>query len=191
MGKAGSFFFFYPYYSIRGRKTVQSVSCLLYSQIFRKNCVRFVSSLESDWVYCSDLVVDFEVVGLEVFFTAFEKIKSGFGLSLSGFRIACSLDIRIRFLFLFRILGSSLRMIGGLLRSGSIWLRCWCTYLCCVLAAAPHTRRYYFMASFHCVPISKTCLAAHCYFIIFVNFSFWLFSRNLFESWCFFFFESQ
>ena len=38
-----------------------------------------------------------------------------------------------RFLFLFWIVGSSLRTLGGLLRSGSIWLRYWCTYLCCVL----------------------------------------------------------
>ena len=40
------------------------------------------------------------------------------------------------------------------------------------LVAAPHTRRYCFMASFHCVLMSKTCLAAHWSLIIFVNFGF-------------------
>ena len=55
------------------------------------------------------------------------------------------------------------------------------------LPAAPCTCCYRFMASFHCVPISKTCLAAHLSFKLFVNFSFWLFSRDFFESRWFFF----
>ena len=40
------------------------------------------------------------------------------------------------------------------------------------LAAALCTRRYRFMSSFYCVPISKTSLAARSFFIIFVNSSF-------------------
>ena len=32
-----------------------------------------------------------------MFFTAFEKINSGFGLSLRRFRMACSLDLRSLF----------------------------------------------------------------------------------------------
>ena len=44
--------------------------------------------------FCSELVGDFDLVGFKVFFTAFEKINSGFGFSLKSFHIACSLDIR-------------------------------------------------------------------------------------------------
>ena len=40
-----------------------------------------------------------------------------------------------RFPFLFWTLGRSLRMLGGPLHNGSIWLRFWCTYLCCVLCS--------------------------------------------------------
>ena len=40
------------------------------------------------FVSCSDLFGDFDVVGLEVFSTAFEKKNSGFGVSLRIFRIA-------------------------------------------------------------------------------------------------------
>ena len=39
------------------------------------------------------IVGDFDVVGLEVFFTAFEKINSGFQCSLRSFCIDCSLDM--------------------------------------------------------------------------------------------------
>ena len=52
-----------------------------------------MSSLESDLLFCSDLVGDFNVVVLEVFFTAFENINSGFGFSLKSFRMACSLGM--------------------------------------------------------------------------------------------------
>ena len=44
------------------------------------------------------------------------------------------------------------------------------------LAAAPCTRRYRFIAYFHCVSVSKTCLAARWSFVILENFSFCLFS---------------
>ena len=53
------------------------------------------------------------------------------------------------------------------------------------LAVAPCTRRYRFLASFHCLFISKTCLAAHLSFIIFVYFSFCVFFRDFYESWWF------
>ena len=42
----------------------------------------FVSSLDSDRLSCSGLDEDFDVVLLEMIFTAFEKINSGFGFSL-------------------------------------------------------------------------------------------------------------
>ena len=37
-------------------------------------------------------------------------------------------------------------------------------------ATAPRARRYCFTASFHCVPISESCLAAHSSSIILINF---------------------
>ena len=40
------------------------------------------------------------------------------------------------------------------------------------LATASRTRHYCFTASFYCVPISETCLAAYWSFIIFAKFSF-------------------
>ena len=40
------------------------------------------------------------------------------------------------------------------------------------LAAAPRTRRSYFTASFHCMSVSKTCLAAQWSFKISAHFSF-------------------
>ena len=55
------------------------------------------------------------------------------------------------------------------------------------LAATPRTRRYCFMACFHCMSISKTCLVAHCY-SVFACFFFSGISMNLGG---FFFFESQ
>ena len=60
----------------------------------KKFCISFVSSLESDRLSFSDLVGDFNVVGLEVLSTAFKKINSGFGFSLKSFRMACSLGTR-------------------------------------------------------------------------------------------------
>ena len=59
------------------------------------------------------------------------------------------------------------------------------------LTAAPCTRHYRSMASFHCVSVSKKCLAAPWSFIIFEKFSFCLFSRDFYESRGFFWFESQ
>ena len=44
--------------------------------------------------FFSDLDGDFDIVRLEVFFTAFEKIISGIGFSLGSFCMACSLGIR-------------------------------------------------------------------------------------------------
>ena len=41
----------------------------------------------------SELVGDFDPVGLKVFFTAIEKINSVFGFSLRSFRKACSLSM--------------------------------------------------------------------------------------------------
>ena len=43
---------------------------------------------------CSELVMDFEIVGLEVFFIAFEKINSGLRFSVRSFHMACSLGVR-------------------------------------------------------------------------------------------------
>ena len=45
----------------------------------------FVSSLDSDQLSCSDIDGDFDVVRLDVFFTAFEKINLGFGFSCEKF----------------------------------------------------------------------------------------------------------
>ena len=59
------------------------------------------------------------------------------------------------------------------------------------LTAAPRTRCYCFTASFHCVLISKACLAAHWSFIIFVNLIFCLSSRDFYESRWFVFYDSQ
>ena len=42
----------------------------------------FVFSLESDSLTCLAVVRNFDLVGLDVFFTAFEKIISGFVVSL-------------------------------------------------------------------------------------------------------------
>ena len=53
-----------------------------------------MSSKVSDQRSCSDLVGDFVLVGLEIFFTAYEKINSGFGFSLRSFCMACSLGMR-------------------------------------------------------------------------------------------------
>ena len=53
-----------------------------------------MSSLESDRLSCSDLVGSFDLVGKDVFFTAFEKYTSGFFFSLRSFRTACSLGMR-------------------------------------------------------------------------------------------------
>ena len=50
------------------------------------------------------------------------------------------------------------------------------------LVATPRTCCYCFTASDHCVPISKTFHAAHYSFIIFVNFSFCLFSMDFYDS---------
>ena len=53
-----------------------------------------------------------------------------------------------------------LTTFGGLLSSGSIWLRCWCTYLRCVRGCCTsHTSLLFH--DIHCMPIFKTCLAAH------------------------------
>ena len=54
----------------------------------------FVSSLESDLLPCSELVDEFDVVGLEVLFTAFEKISSRIGFSLRIFPMDRSLGLR-------------------------------------------------------------------------------------------------
>ena len=40
-----------------------------------------------------DLVGDIDVDGIGVFFTAFEKINSGFGFSLRSFCMECSLGV--------------------------------------------------------------------------------------------------
>ena len=53
-----------------------------------------MSSLEEDRLSCSDLVGDFDVAVLEVFFTAVEKNNSGFGFSLRSFCMAFSLGKR-------------------------------------------------------------------------------------------------
>ena len=59
------------------------------------------------------------------------------------------------------------------------------------LIAAPCTRYKCFTVPLHSVPIFRTSLAAHWYFIIFVSFSFCLFSRDIYESWWFFFVENH
>ena len=43
---------------------------------------------------CSYLVGDYDVAGFKVFFTAFEKINSGFRFSLRSFRMVCRLGMR-------------------------------------------------------------------------------------------------
>ena len=60
-------------------------------EVFEKICVTVASS---DWLPCSDQVGDFAAVGIEMFFTAFEKINLCFGFSLKSFRTACSLGMR-------------------------------------------------------------------------------------------------
>ena len=68
-----------------------------------------MSSLESDSLSCSDLVGNFDVVGLEVFFTAFEKIISRFGFSLRSFRMSFSLVMR-SFVWIWTISSSPLNI---------------------------------------------------------------------------------
>ena len=52
------------------------------------------SVLTSDQLSCSEVFGDLDLVRLEVFFTAFEKINSGFGFGVRNFPMACGLDIR-------------------------------------------------------------------------------------------------
>ena len=96
-----------------------------------------------------------------------------------------------RFVFLFGILGSSLRLLGGLLRSCSIRLRYWCTYLCRVFGSCNSHTSPLFHGIFDCVSIFKTRFAAQEFFIVFVSFILCLFSWDFYESWWVFFFESQ
>ena len=84
----------------------------------KKNSVTFVSSLESSWLSCSDLIGDFDVVGLEVFFIAFEKTNSWFRFSLRSFRLACSLGLGS--FFSFWMISVFLLQIGQLLENA--WL---------------------------------------------------------------------
>ena len=154
-------------------------------------------SLESDWLSCSDLVGNFDVAGVEVFFTALEKIKTVFGISLRSFRMTCSLGIRYFFLdlddFCFHFEYWALPWEYLLVYSAVAASDFGAGALIFVLSlnAAPRTRRYCFTALFHCVYISKTWLAVLYTFIIFVNSSCCLFSRELDESLWLFFFESK
>ena len=77
-----------------------------------------MSSLESDRLSCSNLIGDFALVGLGVFFTAFEKITSGFGFSLRSFRSACNLGMR-SFVWIWMI-SVSLSDIGQLFEN-ALW----------------------------------------------------------------------
>ena len=65
-----------------------------FPELSKEFCVTFLSSLDSDRLSCSCLYGDFDVVRLEEFFTAFEKINSRLGFSLRSFRMACSLGSR-------------------------------------------------------------------------------------------------
>ena len=75
-----------------------------------------MSSPESDWLSCSDLVGCFDA-GLELFFIAFEKINSWFGFTLRSFRMACSMGMRC-FVWIWTI-SVSILDIGQFL--GSAW----------------------------------------------------------------------
>ena len=71
-------------------------------KILKNLSVTFEFSLGSDRHSCADLVGDFYLVGLEVLFTAFEKINSGFEFSLRSFRMAYSLG-RLPFVWIWMI----------------------------------------------------------------------------------------
>ena len=109
---------------------------------------------------------------------------------MKSIRLICSLGIRY-FIWICTI-SVSLLNIGQFLEN-AWWSTPQWQHLTSVLVPLSLlcTRRYRFMASFQCVSVSKTCLAAHRSFIIIVNFNFCLFSRETFESRWFFFFESQ
>ena len=53
-----------------------------------------MSALDSNLLSCSDIVGDFDVVWLEVFFIAFEKNISGFEFTQRSVCIASSLGLR-------------------------------------------------------------------------------------------------
>ena len=86
--KAGSFSFFFLFLSI------VTVAVGRYS--------RWVVFTRVDWLSCSDLVGDLDLVGLEAFLTAFKKIKLGCWFILRSFRVACSLGMR-SFVWIWRI----------------------------------------------------------------------------------------
>ena len=132
-----------------------------------------------------------------MFLTAVEKISSGLGFSLEKFSYGLQSGHALFFLDLdyFRFtleywavprecLVNCFAVAASDFGTGAL-------ISVVSLVAAPHTRRYFFTVSFHCVPMSNTLLAAHWSFLIFVSFSFCLFSQDFYESWGFFFFENQ
>ena len=131
--------------------------------------------LASDWISCSEIAVELDLIRLKVLLTAFDKFNAWFGFFLRSFRIACCLGMP--YFVRIRTISVPLLNIGHFLDNA--W---W---------SAPLWQRCCFKAHFHYVPISVTCLATHLSFEIFLNFSFCLFFRDLFESRWFFFFESQ
>ena len=138
-----------------------------------------MSSLKSDWLSCSDLGGDFNVAGLEVFLSAFENIYSRFWFNLKKFvwpvAWVCAILFGCgRLLLLFWILGSSMRMLGVFSAVAASDFGAGEFIFVVSSAAAPCTRRYCFLPSFHCVPISRTCLTALWSFMILIHFSFLL-----------------
>ena len=126
------------------------------------------------------------MVRLEMFFTAFEKIYSGFRFSLRSFRLACSL--RMRSIVWIWTISVSLLIIGQFLEIA------WWSFSAVAASESVLVHlsiRYCFTESFHFVSISKTCLATHWSFIIFVSICFCFFLRGFFEYRWFFFFERE
>ena len=182
VGRGGSFSFsLFRQCSIRGRRTVPAVNRLRWTRI------DFLDLFQSGFLvlFC-----------LRCSLLRLRKLIQDVGLFLKFYEWpvvwVCVLLFEFgRFLFLFWILGSFFRMLGGRLRSGCIWLQCAGALILVVsLVAALCRRRYRFMAFFHNVSVSKTCPSAHWSFIIFENFRFCLFSRNFYEPRWFFFWKS-
>ena len=128
-----------------------------------------------------------------VFFIVFGKINCGFWFSLrsfsfflqAGYTFFC-LDLD-GFFFYFENQAAPLECLVVYSAVAAPDFGAGALIFVVSLAAAHRTGPYCFTVSFHCVSMSKTRLAASLYFIIFVSFSFCLFSRDFYESWWFFF----
>ena len=124
VGRAFSFFIPFPLVQYPHDGTVSEFVFFI-PEVFEKKIVAFLLSLDSDWLFCSNLVGNFDVVRLKVFFTTLRRLIQDLGLLWKDFVRpvvwVCVLLLGTGwFQFLSWIFGSSLRRLGCLLRSSSI-----------------------------------------------------------------------